>query len=83
MLSPRLRQQIYELWTRFWTGGLTNPLTAIEQITYLLFLKQLEPLDEERTARCYTIYGRRQNCTLEHHPVYDILAEKPPLPPAF
>lgn len=81
MLSPKLRQQIYELWTRFWSGGLTNPITAIEQITYLLFLKQLEPLDEERSTRRYTIYGRRQNCTLEHHPVYDVLAEKPPLPP--
>jgi type I restriction enzyme M protein len=81
MLSPRLRQHILELWTRFWAGGLTNPITAIEQITYLLFLKQLESMDEERRTRFYTIYGRRQNCTLEHHPIYDVLAEKPPLPP--
>jgi type I restriction enzyme M protein len=82
MLSPRLKQQINELWTRFWSSGLTNPITAIEQITYLLFLKQLEALDDERKKRgYYTIYGRRQNCPLDHHPVYDVLGEKPELPP--
>lgn len=70
MLSPRLRRQIYELWTMFWSSGMTNPLTAIEQITYLLFLKQLQPLDETRSQKAGTrsIYGRRRNCTLRHHP---------------
>ncbi len=48
MLSPQLRRKVYNLWTMFWTGGITNPLTAIEQITYLLFLKHLELLDEKR-----------------------------------
>jgi len=48
MLSPRLKSDIRELWNDFWAGGLSNPITAIEQITYLIFLKRLEDLDNQR-----------------------------------
>lgn len=51
MLSPQLRQSVHNLWTSFWSAGLTNPLVAVEQITYLLFLRQLEKLDRERQAQ--------------------------------
>jgi len=69
MLSPKLRQDIFELWTMFWSSGMTNPLTAIEQITYLLFLKRLELLDMRRVKRGKgSIYGPRLNCSLPHHP---------------
>ncbi len=69
MLAPKLRQDIYELWTMFWSSGMTNPLTSIEQITYLLFLKRLETLDVLRTAKGKaSIYAPRPNCELPHHP---------------
>lgn len=48
MLSPQLRRKVHELWSLFWSAGLSNPLVAIEQITYLLFIRQLEALDLER-----------------------------------
>lgn len=48
MLAPYLRKNVDKLWDRFWSAGLTNPLVAVEQITYLLFLKRLEDLDHER-----------------------------------
>jgi type I restriction enzyme M protein len=48
MLSPQLKSQIRSLWDAFWSGGIANPLTAIEQITYLVFLKRLEDLDIKR-----------------------------------
>ena len=48
MLSPQLRKKVCNLWNMFWASGMTNPLVAIEQITYLLFLKQLEALDAQR-----------------------------------
>ena len=35
MLSPQLRKKVFNLWTMFWSSGMTNPLVAIEQITYL------------------------------------------------
>lgn len=69
MLSPRLRRQVFELWKMFWSSGMTNPLTAIEQITYLLFIKRLESLDAERISKGKrSIYGQRSKCQLQHHP---------------
>ncbi len=50
MLSPALKADIQKLWDAFWAGGIANPLTAIEQITYLIFIKRLEDLDDQRVA---------------------------------
>jgi type I restriction enzyme M protein len=47
VLSPQLERDIRQLWNHFWSGGIANPLTAIEQITYLVFLKRLEDLSHE------------------------------------
>lgn len=48
MLTPALRSRVDALWNRFWSGGIANPLTAIEQISYLLFMRRLDALDEKR-----------------------------------
>jgi type I restriction enzyme M protein len=47
-LNAKLKSLIGKLWDRFWAGGISNPLSAIEQITYLLFMKQLDELDLKR-----------------------------------
>lgn len=53
LTDPKLRSQVDALWDKFWTGGLTNPLDAIEQFSYLLFLKRLDDRENaaERQAR--------------------------------
>jgi len=43
--NPQIASKINELWSKFWSGGISNPLTAIEQITYLLFMKKLDEND--------------------------------------
>lgn len=48
--NPELKGKIDQLWNKFWSGGISNPLTAIEQITYLLFMKRLDELDLKRQA---------------------------------
>lgn len=45
-----LKNKIAQLWDKFWSGGISNPLTAIEQITYLLFMKRLDDLDIKKKA---------------------------------
>ena len=45
--NPELRSKIDQLWNKFWSGGISNPLTAIEHITSLLFMKRLDELDQE------------------------------------
>ena len=48
--NSAIKNKIDQLWDKFWSGGISNPLTAIEQITYLLFMKRLDDLDLKRTA---------------------------------
>ena len=45
MLTPIIKSKVNDLWSKFWSGGISNPLNAIEQITYLLFMKQLDEND--------------------------------------
>jgi type I restriction enzyme M protein len=42
MITGELRNRIDKLWEEFWTGGITNPLTVIEQITFLMFCRLLD-----------------------------------------
>ena len=58
--NSALKSLIDKLWQNFWEGGIANPLTAIEQITYMLFMKRLDDLevkrerDAEFTGEIYT-----------------------------
>lgn len=61
MLAPHIKKNVDNLWNRFWTAGITNPLVAVEQITYLLFLKRLEFIDNERVNKGRpSIYERKE-----------------------
>ncbi len=54
MLTGELRSQIDAIWNSFWTGGISNPMEVIEQITYLLFLRRLDDLhtlEENKSVR--------------------------------
>lgn len=52
MLTGQLRNDIDNLWEKFWTGGIANPLTVIEQTSYLMFARMLDAQEElaERKA---------------------------------
>lgn len=52
MLTGKIRTDIDKLWEKFWTGGITNPLTVIEQISYLMFARMLDMQEDvaERKA---------------------------------
>ena len=54
MLTGELRSQIDAIWNSFWSGGISNPLEVMEQITYLLFLRRLDDLhtlEENKSVR--------------------------------
>ncbi|MFC4619376.1 N-6 DNA methylase [Camelliibacillus cellulosilyticus] len=42
MITGEIKNKVDKIWETFWTGGITNPLTVIEQFTYLLFIKGLD-----------------------------------------
>ncbi len=62
MLTGELRSQIDRIWDSFWTGGISNPLEVIEQLTYLLFIRRLDDLhslEERKSARLKRPMARR------------------------
>jgi type I restriction enzyme M protein len=62
MITGKLKRDIDRLWTEFWQGGITNPLTVIEQITFLMFARLLdieETTDEKRVQRTGRAFKRR------------------------
>ncbi len=42
LTDPKLKSDVDKLWDKLWTGGLSNPMDAIEQLSYLIFLKRLD-----------------------------------------
>jgi type I restriction enzyme M protein len=54
MLTGEIRSQIDAIWNSFWSGGISNPMEVMEQITYLLFLRRLDDLhtlEEKKSVR--------------------------------
>jgi len=51
MVNGELRSKIDRIWDAFWSGGISNPLTVIEQITYLLFIKRLDEIHTSRELK--------------------------------
>ena len=45
IITGELKNKIDSLWEIFWTGGLTNPLDVIEQMTYMMFIRDLDDSD--------------------------------------
>ena len=48
MITGELKNKINALWEIFWTGGITNPLDVVEQMTYLMFIHDLDETDNLR-----------------------------------
>lgn len=53
VITGELRSTIDRVWDAFWSGGISNPLEVIEQITYLLFIRRLDEMQilAEKKAR--------------------------------
>jgi type I restriction enzyme M protein len=69
MITGPLKSKIDKLWEEFWTGGITNPLTVIEQITFLMYARLLdmnETSDEKRSQRTKKEFNRRFNDKQQH-----------------
>ena len=48
--NSKLKSHIVSLWNTFWSAGLSNPITAIEQISYFLFIRQLDELEKKSAS---------------------------------
>lgn len=50
MITGAIKNKVDKIWTDIWAGGITNPLTVIEQLTYLMFIRSLDEKELENEA---------------------------------
>jgi type I restriction enzyme M protein len=69
LTDTHLKSKVDALWARLWSGGIANPLTAIEQMSYLIFLKRLENRDnaqkksaERRGQTHKSVFAGKKDC---------------------
>lgn len=55
MLTGAIRTQIDQIWNAFWSGGVSNPLSVIEQLTFMLFIKRLDELHTREESKAETL----------------------------
>jgi type I restriction enzyme M protein len=55
MLTQDLKSKIDKLWNTFWGNGISDPLTAIEQINYLIFMKRMDDIDKQSMIKAKRI----------------------------
>ena len=48
MITGAIKNKVDKIWTDIWAGGITNPLTVIEQLTYLMFIRSLDVRELEQ-----------------------------------
>lgn len=58
MLDTGLKLKVNLLWDKFWSGGISNPLQAIEQMSYLIFMRRLEDEDTSREQNARLVGGK-------------------------
>ena len=54
MITGELKNKVDAVWNAFWSGGISNPLQVIEQMTYLLFIRRLDDLQTLKEKRANT-----------------------------
>ena len=47
MITGVIKNKVDKIWTDIWVGGITNPITVIEQLTYLMFIRSLDEKELE------------------------------------
>ena len=57
MITGAIKNKVDKIWTDIWAGGITNPLTVIEQLTYLMFIRSLD--EKELESKLFAIIACR------------------------
>jgi type I restriction enzyme M protein len=68
MITGELKSKVDKLWTTFWNNGISNPLSVIEQISYLLFIKRLDDLEQAKEKKAQRLNRPVKNPTFTAQP---------------
>ena len=69
MIDSELKSKINQLWDKFWSGGISDPLVAITQMSYLIFMKRLEDEGIKREQEVQ-LSGEAYVSLFKDHPEY-------------
>jgi type I restriction enzyme M protein len=61
MITGEVKNKINQIWDAFWSGGISNPMEVIEQMTYLLFIKRLDELHTAREKKANRLNQNMEN----------------------
>lgn len=75
MITGELKNKIDDIWNAFWSGGITNPLTVVEQITYLMFIHDLGAMDDRKLKES-KLYGYKYDSIFSGEEEKDIDGKK-------
>lgn len=77
---PEIKSKIDKLWDMFYSGGMSDPLSAIEQMSYIIFMKQIEDMDiqqkhaaERRNLKYTSIFKGKETCRWSHWMHFDAI----------
>ena len=68
MITGAIKNKVDKIWTDIWAGGITNPLTVIEQLTYLMFIRSLDEKELE-TEEFENMSGEKMNKIFPQSPI--------------
>lgn len=67
MITGEIKSQVDRIWDAFWSGGISNPMEVIEQMTYLLFIKRLDELHTAREKKANRLGRPIENAVFGPH----------------
>ncbi len=70
MITGEIKNKVDQIWNTFWSGGVSNPLSVIEQITYLLFAKRLDEMHTAKEAQANLLGEAIENPIFEEDQDY-------------
>ena len=66
MLNTKIKSQIDKIWDSLWSGGIANPLTCMEQISYFIFMRRISEQDEQARQKA-EFSGKKYQSVFEGH----------------
>ena len=60
MITGELKSKVDKIWDTMWSGGISNPISVVEQLTYLLFIKRLDELHTLKERKAARLDARGQ-----------------------
>ena len=70
MITGEIKSKIDQIWNAFWSGGISNPLEIMEQMTYLLFIRRLDEIQITKEKKANKLSQIKKQTIAIEHPIF-------------